>query len=55
MSAVTITKTHTCLPFSDLDEKTKTKVMEKYYDYNVLHEWWYVTYEYFAEKCTRKE
>ena len=54
MSAVTITKTHTCLPFSDLDEKTKTKVMEKYYNYNVLHEWWYVTYEYFAEKMYEK-
>jgi hypothetical protein len=54
MSAVTITKTHTCLPFSDLDEKTKTKVMEKYYNYNVLHEWWYVIYEYFAEKMYEK-
>jgi len=54
MSAVIITKTYTCLPFSDLDEKTKTKVMEKYYDYNVFHEWWYVTYEYFAEKMYEK-
>ena len=54
MSAVTITKTHTCLPFSDLDEKTKTKVLEKYYDYNVIHDWWDVTYEYFAEKMSEK-
>lgn len=50
MNAVIITKTHTCLPFSDLDEKTKTKVMEEYYDYNTSYEWWDSAYEDFAEK-----
>ena len=54
MSAVIITKTYTCLPFSDLDEKTKTKVMEKYYDYNTSCDWWDSTYEYFAEKMSEK-
>lgn len=54
MNTVIITKTHTCLPFSDLDEKTKAKVMEKYHDYNTSFDWWEVTYEYFAEKMRTK-
>lgn len=54
MSAVTITKTHTCLPFSDLDEETKTKVLENYYDYNTSFEWWDNVYEDFAEKMREK-
>lgn len=54
MSAVIITKTYTCLPFSDLDEKTKAKVIKKYYDYNTNFEWWEATYEYFAEKMLTK-
>ena len=50
MSAIIITKTHTCLPFSELDEKTRAKVMEKYYDYNTSFDWWDFVYDNFAEK-----
>ena len=54
MSAIIITKTHTCLPFSELDEKTKAKVMEKYYDFNTSFDWWDSVYEYFSEKMEEK-
>ena len=54
MSAIIITKTHTCLPFSELDEKTKAKVMEKYYDFNTSFDWWGSVYEYFSEKMEEK-
>lgn len=54
MSAIIITKTHTCLPFSELDEKTKAKVMEKYSDYNTSFDWWDSVYEYFSEKMEEK-
>ena len=54
MSAIIITKTHTCLPFSELDEKTKAKVMEQYYDFTTSFDWWDSVYEYFAEKMEEK-
>lgn len=54
MNAIIIAKTHTCLPFSELDEKTKTKVMEEYYDYNTSFDWWDSAYEDFAEKMREK-
>ena len=55
MSAITITHTHTCLPFPELDEKTKDKVLEKYRDYNVDgFDWWKWVYEGFAERMLEK-
>ena len=55
MSAIIITHTHTCLPFAELDEKTKGKVLENYRDYNTDgFDWWNWTYEGFAEQCLEK-
>src|SRR5574344_302457 len=55
MEAIIITHTHTCLPFAELDEKTKDKVLEKYKDFNVDgFDWWNWAYEDFAEQCLKK-
>lgn len=55
MSAIIITHTHTCLPFPELDEKTKDKVLEKYRDYNVDgFDWWEWAYADFAERMIEK-
>lgn len=55
MSAIIITHTHTCFPFSELDEKTKGKVLENYRDYNTDgFDWWQWEYEDFAEQSLEK-
>ena len=55
MSAIIITHTHTCLPFAELDEKTKDKVLENYRDYSTEgFDWWDMAYEYFAERMLTK-
>ena len=55
MSAIIITHTHTCLPFAELDEKTKGKVLENYRDYNTHgFDWRQWAYEDFAERMLEK-
>lgn len=55
MNAIIITHTHTCLPFAELDEKTKGKVLENYRDYNTDgFDWWDCAYEDFADGMLEK-
>ena len=38
------------MPFSELDEKTKVKVLDRYSDFNTSFDWWDFVYDNFAEK-----
>lgn len=40
---------HRYLPFDELPETTKERVLERYGDWNVDHEWWDYVYDWFAE------
>ena len=54
MAAITITTTHTCLPFGELDEKSKGLVREKYGDFNTSCDWWDLVFSDFKERMTEK-
>lgn len=46
----TIIKEYTLFKFSELTDSVKEKVIEKFYDINVDHDWYESSYEYFIEQ-----
>ena len=54
MAAITITTTHTCLPFGELDEKSKGLVRDKYGDFNTSYDWWDCVFDGFKENMMEK-